>query len=345
MVEKHGLLDMISGIWDQPTVINKLQAVASFFRNGSGKRLEDRIYERTKLRKIRSGIIVRKSFNGVEHYLLGRKIWHDEDASKAVLKTAGGYMRVAREFSPELDRSSIDCMLREAHAEGFTGEFCVKPETIAPFAVVPAKNGKGVLQFFYADLDRYPTMGKKGKAKFRPRKDHDIYVRWCSLDSFLNSVGTPEQEYDVQPETVGVLVEGHPMERSVQLPLKKSDLPSLSVNILKDGSIEIPEKVRGKMLARCGLKWLDSPAFAGYADSFMRSCRVYYAVPRADLLSPRIPVFFQTDLFLYEEKITGSDVDLDCEILAIEAPRIVRSFVNARYSYIVPEKMLDLYVV
>lgn len=76
----------------------------------------------------------------------------------------------------------------------------------------------------------------------------------------------------------------------------------------------------------------------------MKCCTIYYAIPRAELIEPHIHVFFHTDLFLHQENITGTDVDLDCETLALNAPRIVSRFVNERYYDIMPDKLLEQYV-
>ncbi|MBU2561008.1 MAG: hypothetical protein KKD17_01830 [Nanoarchaeota archaeon] len=319
---------------------------------------KDKIVYGTNLRMVRAGAVIRKRFNGTYKYLLGRAE-KDGEAHNPALKTAGGYLHLSSDYHDEIDRSSIDGLIREGQEEGLSS---IIPGTISPCGVAYSPS-KGVLQFFSADLERYPEKGFNKEVLLRRRKGQRVYIRWCSIDEIVSSMSGNGSGLVVQPETVNVIASTHFFESSKRVRFGREYMPDF---VRPDSSLSIPQSVRRKVIRESGVKWLDN-------EDCLQSCRVYYTIPElarqnlddsevssifSRFLSmtgtvPHIRIFFMADFFLYETVLGAQDIaDLlgshefgkKNKQFAEWAPDIVRGFVKKNYAKILKEEMFKEYI-
>jgi hypothetical protein len=250
----------------------------------------------SNLRMVRSGAIVEKVFDGESKFLIGRLQKHDEDSADGILKSIGGYFHLAGGIHTSFDTSVVDCLDRESSEEGIP----VVRRTVRPLCVYLSPQ-KGVLQFCTADLESYPKMGHRSKAVYRRRKDHDVYVRWCSLDQLVDALHNDDSDILVQPETVQAVHTATYFEKSRRLRFSEDDLKSFHLKPAKDRDVAVPEDIRQGLINSTALSWLDPETSFG-------SCRIYYSFPKVEALEQgacenHVKVFFMTGMFLYEARI------------------------------------------
>ncbi len=307
-----------------------------------GMHPEKKMVYDTNLRMIRVGCIIRKDFGGTYKYLLGRLEKRGQKVSKK-LKTSGGYLRLAANHHERIDRSALEGILRETAEEGFTGRYRILPESIAPLGVHLSEE-KGVLQFYSAELLNYPRIGVRSEAVFKRRKDHTIYIRWCSVDELVDSMQRRSGRIEVPAETVDTIAAAHFFDKSRKVDFERA---SLSRSARYGSDLRIPDVLRSAIMDRAGIGGQD------YERS-MRFCSVHYSVPKTPRLLAVIPyvrIFFRTDLFLRETRLDLNELETWRPLrgpgrgsVAEWAEGAVRRFVIHNYEKVLHRDLLRDYI-